>query len=275
VAEVEVTRAESGVADRVEAIILAENAVRDRQRELKRVLNEPDMPIGGPTTIVPETEPVPVPYNVDPDRAVAVALDKRMELLELELRIAEEASNVRFARNDALPLVSLDYTYGVNGLGPSWDDSLDMTADKNFEDHRVGLRVEVPLGNEAARSRLRRALARRQQELASRDQRIALIRQEVLNAVDQLQANWQRILAARQRAALAARLLDVEVRQFEQGLRTSTEVLEAQANLADARSDEISALAEYQISQVDLAFATGMLLGQSHVVWEPAPVPRK
>jgi outer membrane protein TolC len=150
-----------------------------------------------------------------------------------------------------------------------------MTAEKDFEDHRVGLRVEVPLGNQAARSRLRRALARRQQELASRDQRVALIRQEVLNAVDQFQANWQRILAARQRAALAARLLDVEVRQFEQGLRTSTEVLEAQANLADARSDEIAALAEYQIAQVDLAFATGMLLGQSRVVWEPAPVPRR
>ena len=33
---------------------------------------------------------------------------------------------------------------------------------------------------------------------------------------------------------------------------------------------EIRALAEYQIAQVDLAFATGMLLGASKVRWEPA-----
>ncbi len=96
----------------------------------------------------------------------------------------------------------------------------------------------------------------------------------MLNAIDQLDANWQRILAAQQRVVLAARTLDAEIRQFEQGLRTSTEVLEAQARLADAQSSEINAIAEYQIAQVDIAFAAGMLLGASNVAWEPIPAPR-
>lgn len=46
-------------------------------------------------------------------------------------------------------------------------------------------------------------------------------------------------------------------------------MLNAQTNLADAQRAEISALAEYQISLVDLAYATGTLLGLAKVQWEP------
>ncbi len=127
----------------------------------------------------------------------------------------------------------------------------------------------MPLGNQAARSRLRRAVFTRLQRIASKALRRAQIRQEVANAVDQLEATWQRILASRQATILAARTLDAEGRQFELGLRTSTEVLEAQTRLADAQSAEIRAIAEYQIAQVDLAFAVGGLLGESRVQWTP------
>jgi len=127
----------------------------------------------------------------------------------------------------------------------------------------------VPIGNQAAESRLRRALLSRTQRLASRDQEAAQVRQEVLVAVDQLETNWQRILAARERVISAARVVDAEIRQFNQGLRTSTDVLDAQTRLADARLSEITAITEYQIAQVDIAFATGTVLGASHVVWQP------
>ena len=144
-----------------------------------------------------------------------------------------------------------------------------MLYDRNFEDHRFGLQLLVPLGNVAAKSRLRRALFQRRQRLATRQNRKTLIEIEVLNAIDQLEANWQRILASRQNAILSGRLFEAEKRQFEFGLRTSTDVLDAQTKFADAQSAEILALAEYQIAQVDLAFATGTLLGAAKVRWEP------
>src|SRR5688500_3601967 len=273
-AEVEVVRAESGVADRLEAIIVAQNQLADRQRELKRLLNEPGLEMSTATVIIPSTIPSATAYSIDPDRATELALRQRMEMIEQELRIAREESTVAFARNGLLPLLTLDYTYNVNGLGDSWSDSFSQVGDKDFEDHTLGGRLEVPVGNQAARSRLRRALASRLQALASKEQRAALIRQEVLNAIDQLEANWQRILAAQQRVILAARVLDAETRQFELGLRTSTEVLDAQARLADAQSAEINAVTEYQIAQVDIAFAAGMVLGASNVTWSPIPAPK-
>lgn len=37
-----------------------------------------------------------------------------------------------------------------------------------------------------------------------------------------------------------------------------------------AQSDEIKSLTEYQIAQIDLSYATGMLLGAAKVRWEPS-----
>jgi hypothetical protein len=36
----------------------------------------------------------------------------------------------------------------------------------------------------------------------------------------------------------------------------------------------VNAIAEYQISQVDIAFAAGMVLGASNVTWDPIPAPK-
>ncbi|MHC4480628.1 MAG: TolC family protein, partial [Planctomycetota bacterium] len=269
VAEVEIIRAEAGVAQRLEAIIIADNRVRDRERDLKRILNQPGLQIEGPTQIIPVTEPNPVHYDLDVHRLIELALANRMEMLELELQIAADQSAEAFARNQALPLLAVDYTYGISGLGDTPGDAFDLMFERDFDTHQVGLSLSVPLGNRAARSRLRRALFTRLRRIASKALRNAQIRQEVANAVDQLEATWQRILASRQSTILAARTSDAEGRQFEIGLRTSTEVLEAQTRLVNAQSAEIRAVAEYQIAQVDLAFAVGGLLGESRAHWAP------
>jgi outer membrane protein TolC len=222
-----------------------------------------------PTVLIPTTEPDPVRYGLEKQQLVALAFENRMEMLELELQIAEDISSIDYMHNQALPLVSMDYRYNINGLGDSREDSVDLLFDKRFEDHRVGLSLLVPLGNEAAKSRLRQAFYQRRQRLATRNNRQALIELEVLNAIDQLEANWQRILASRQSAILDGRLFNAEKRQFELGLRTSTDVLQAQTTFANSQSAEILALVEYQIALVDLSYATGTLLGAAKVRWEP------
>jgi len=266
----DVTRAESGVAQRLEAIIVAENTVLQRQRELKRVMNRDAMPMNSPIELVPATEPNPVGLELDAPALAAFAVDNRMEMLEQELQLAIDMSRIDFEQNQALPLVTLDYTYNVNGLGGNLGNSFDQLAQKSFEDWSVGLNVEIPIGNEAAESRVHRAILQRLQRLATRDLRAQSIRQEVFDAIDRLEADWQRILAARQAVILAAEVLAGEERQFEQGVRTSTDVLDAATQLADAQLSEIQALVDYQVTQVDLAFATGTLLGRDRIRWAPA-----
>jgi outer membrane protein TolC len=268
-AQVEIIRADSGVSDAVEQVITAENVVRTQQRELKRIINDPEMTVESDTSVIPATLPNATEYRLSPDRLLSVAMRDRMDLLATELHIAEAASGVKVARSDLLPLVTLSYQFQQSGLGPSFQQSYDQLERNRFTDHSVGVHVEIPIGNEAAKSRLRAALAKRLQQLATKQQQEAQIKEDVLNALDTLNLTWQRILASRQRVALNTRLVAAQIRQFEIGLQTSTEVLDAETKLADARSSEVAALTDYQIAQVDIAYATGSVLGASRVIWQP------
>lgn len=271
--EIEITRAEAGLAERLEGIILTERAVLTRQRSLKAVINRPGLDVDTPTYVVPSSQPEPVEYRFDAAAVVSAAMNNRMELLETELRLAADAVNIQLAKNRALPLLALDYTYRVNGLDNDFGGSWNTTIRNNFEDWQVGLSAEIPLGNESAKALVRRAILQRLQRLSTRESRELAIRQEVLDALDAISTGWQRILAARQAAILAARTLQAEQRQFDVGLSTSTDVLDAAARLADAQTAEVRAVTDYQIAQVDLAFAAGVLLGASGVSWSPQETP--
>jgi len=268
-AQVEVIRAEAGVAQQLEAIIIAENNLRDRERELKQVINKANVDLQSPTILIPGTAPDPVHYELQRSELVQTAMDSRMELLELQFQLLRDASTIDFARNQALPLATLDYSYNINATGFARSDSFDMLLDGDFVGHRVGAQMIIPLGNKAAKARINQAIYLRRQRLATRDNREEIIELEVLNAIDKAEANWQRILAARQNTILNGRLHEAEKRQFEVGLRTSTDVLNAQTVFADAQSTEIRALTEYQIALVDLAYATGTVLGAARIQWDP------
>ncbi len=269
-AAVEETRSEAGVAERLDGIITAKKAMGDRQRELKQIMNEAGLGIDSPALVVPMTDPDPVRYEIDKERLTKSAVENRMEMLEVELQLAQDSSTVDYYKNQMLPLVAMDYTYNMNGIGAARSDAYDMMFDRTSESYTVGMNLIMPLGNEAAKNRLLEAQYRKRQRLFTKENRRIQIETEVLVAIDQLEANWQSILASRQNAILAGRLYEAEKRQFELGLRTSTDVLDAQAKFANAQSTEIKSLTEYQIAQVDLAYATGMLLGAAKVRWEPS-----
>jgi outer membrane protein TolC len=274
-ANIEIVRAEAGVARQLAAIITAENNLRTRQREFKQIINKPGLDIETSTIMIPSTEADPVHYTFDTPKLIDQAFENRAELLELELRIAEDISRIDYLNNQMLPLVTLDYNYNVTGTGPTLNESYDMLNKKNYENHRIGVSLWVPLGDEAAKNNLRQALYQKRQRLATKASQRQLVKQEVLNALDTAEANWQQIMASRQDALLEGQLYETEIRQFEVGLRTSTDVLDAQANFANAQSAEITALVNYEISLVDLAYATGTLLGADKVQWEAVvpPVP--
>ena len=265
--EIEVVRAESGIGRTLEQIIVADSNLRIRQRSLKRLMNREDLPVSQATPLKPASDPNPVSLTLEGNSLAEEAVANRMEMLELELQLAIDQSEIGFRRNAALPLFVLDYGYNLQGTGADFQDAYASLG--NADSFEVGLRAEIPLGNEAAESRVNAAILQRVQRLGTREARRQAIRTEVFDALDAITQSWQRILAARLESVLAARTLAAEERQFDVGERTSTDVLQASANLADAQSREVAALASYQIALVDLAFATGNSLGAARIRWEP------
>ncbi len=258
---IEIIRAEVGVANRLEGLIVAETNLRIQQRELKRILNMDGVSLGSHTVVNTTSPPNLLRLALDRDRLADAALDNRMELLELELKLAADALELDLARNQALPLFVLDFGYGIldrqGSFGTAWRGMWDF----DNTEVSIGLRGEIPVTNDAREARLRRAVLARVQRMATRAQRELAIRQEVYNALDMLDQNWQRILAARQNVTVSGVNYEAELKQFEEGLRTMREVLEVLTQLGEAQVREIKAIVAYQIAQIDIAFATGTLLG--------------
>ena len=267
--KIEIIRTKSSMAEKLEAIITAENDVRNTERDLKRMLNKKGLGMETKTIIIPSSPPDPIRYEIDRKSMIEHALENRMEMLELELQLAMDNSNIDYYRNQTLPLFTLEYKYNINGLGPERSDSYDLLFNDDYHDHRFSLAMKIPIGNREAKSRFRKAVYERAQRLATKESKKAEIKSEVLNQIDKLEANWQRILASRQTSILQDEQYRAEKRQFELGLVSSTDVLDAQTNLAEAQRAEIAAVTEYQIALIDLAYATGTLLGAAKVEWAP------
>jgi outer membrane protein TolC len=268
-APIEVTRAESGVGATVEQVIVADNQVRIRQRELKRIMNDPRFPIDSVTSLEPATKPNPLGFRFDSAQLVGKAMENRMELLELEVQLLIDAEQVNLARNDTLPNFVVSYQYDLQGNSYSLGRAFSNMGDADGSILQVN--ASVPVTNERAKQAVSQAILARLQRLGTRESRKQAITQETLNALDTLETAWRRIIAARLETVFAGRTLQAEQRQFEIGLRTITEVLEAQFSLANAQSREIDALAAYQIALVDLAFATGTTLGAAGIAM-PEPM---
>ena len=273
-AEIDTIRAQAGVASRLERIIDAENTVRNMERNFKLMLNKPGLGIIMDTSLIPTTSPDPVHYEFDIEKMVTKAIDNRMDMLDMELRLAMDDSAIEYNRNQLHPVLNFYYAYNISGIGGSRNDSYDMLFDNEYAGHMVNLYASVPLGNKAAKSGLNKAVLTRTKQLSSIENKKAMIKKEVLKGIDQVEASWQSILARRETTLHMEKQYKAEKRQYELGMVTATDVLEAQKDLADAQRMEVYALAQYQIDLIDLAYSTGTLLGAARVELETM-VPEK
>ena len=265
-AAIEVNRAEFGVADRMESLIVAKTKLKLAQRQLKFLLNDQNNDMDSATNLVPSTEPMLVAFEFDREKIINQAKAGRLELLEQELKLAADLTKIDYLENQTLPLFTLDYSYGaLSNTRDSFGRSYGNVLGNNFNDWSVGLRFEMPITNEARRAQLDRAVQQRIQRLTTKTLQELTVRREIYDALDQVDQNWQRIIAARQQVLIAGLNYEAESKQFNEGLRTMTEVLEMLTRLGEAQVKEIRAITDYQLSLIDMAYATGTLLGYSKV----------
>lgn len=263
-AAVEINRAEIGVADRLEQLIIATTNLQLSQRQLKFFLNDDEYTLATEKGFVPETNPSLTKFDFNAENLIDKALANRLELLDLELQLTEDSTRIGFLENQTLPLFNLDYNYGaLSRTGDQFSDAANQLG--NFSDWYVGFRFEMPVTNEARKSRLNQAVQQRLQRLSNKTLQTMAVKKEILDALDIQNQQWTRILTARQQVLIAGLNYEAELKQFKEGLRTMTEVLEMLTRLGEAQMKEIKAITDYQVAQIDLAFATGTLLGYSQV----------
>ncbi|MFK8114815.1 MAG: TolC family protein [Rubripirellula sp.] len=271
----EIVRAESGVAQRYEQVIAAELNRRLAERSLKRIMNSPRLPTNGGTSIIPNSPPDPRGFEFNREEVVSLALGNRVELIENEFQQDIDRINIEVNKNAILPDVRFDFRYSFAGEGDTYNQSIDKLFEPESDSYSFGFTSDLPVqGNQAARARHRQSRWALSQTQAFQRAITLTITEESLNAVDSVEKIWQRIVANRLFVDTARKSYENELTQFEKGETTNTDVFVQLSSLAQAEQQLVLSLSDYQRSLVDLAFATGTVLGQSGVVYGcPTPVP--
>ena len=263
--------AEAEVAADREQLIIAETSVRQGEDQLRTQIFDTSDPSVWTVKIDPIDPPPLGLASPDLDAAVANALRDRADLGRARKDIDNAQVGVKFTSNQRLPDVRLNASYLASGLGGTqvlrtggfpgaitgsggvtdFGSVLNQLITGRYSTWAVGLSVSYPIGQaseEANYARAKLEHVQSQGRLKSAESRAV---QQVRDAWWKIDMNAKRIETTRAARELAEQRLDAERKRLDVGISTSFLVIQAQRDLAQARTSELSATLAYDLALVD------------------------
>jgi outer membrane protein len=276
VARIDVTQADAGVAAQQEGILTAEAAVQLAMDSLKRLVDPALLrqetalqPVEGPRGFEAEID-----ERAETERALREALARRPEVRQITRQLATQDVVIAKSNNDLLPQLDLTGGAFLNGSESTFPQTYSDVRSREFHDLSAGIVFTWALEGSSARGSLNRAeLEKRRLFLQQRnlENRVLV---EVRDAVRQVKTNEKRIEANRRARVLAQDQLDGEMTRRDQGLSTTYRVLDVQQQLVQARTTELKALIDYNLSLHKVHVVTGELLEKNGILLQENLQPR-
>ena len=291
-AAIEVVRAEAEVAAREEEVTVAETRVRLQETLFKNAISVNGM--SSPSLVSSRIMPtdsirVPADEQLGPaEDLMQLALSSRPDIAQTRLQLGNFDINLKAIRNARLPNLTLGFDFTNNGLAgqinPAFTGNqipsdffigglgtaMNQIFTRNFPDYRVGLNLSIPLRNRQAQADLAATLLQKRQAEIGLTQTSNSIRLEVQNAIIGVEQAMARYNSATKSVALQQRTLEAEQRKFDLGASTIFLVVQAQRDLAIARSQQIAAQNSYVVARTALDQATGRILEAHNITLEEA-----
>ena len=297
-----VLEAQAEVARREANLIQAQNA-RTIARDTLRALINATGDDGALLVVEPSDAPVVEAYNIDLDRSLALALDRRPELAAAKLNLQGSGMQLKMAENQLLPRLNAVGSVGTNGVsggkvqltdragnpvvdangnpvfnpfsGP-YEHSVNDLIDGRFYSYNVGVTLTVPLGNAQAKADYAQSRIGVEQARLGLQQQQETVTLEVKTAVTNLQSDLKSIEATRVARELAAENLRNQKARYDVGLATTKDLLDYLDRLTQAKAAETAALTTYATDLAELRRTEGTLLEARNIVLtsldeEPTP----
>lgn len=284
---VAIKESEAEAARREEEVIVATNALGQARRRLRQLVYMPTGdPNGFPRPVEPIDQPVVDRVAADFDQSLAIALEKRPEIIAARLALQTNELNVALNKNQLLPRLDLYGVYGINSLsgnavpvqnpdnpgviifspfGGTYGDALGRMFEGDTYYYQGGVRIEVPIGNAAAKAAYTQSKIQETQALFSYRQTVSDVALEVGQTVGDVISNLQRIAQTRVARELSEENLRNQTKRYDVGMVTTTDLLIFQDQVARARLAEIQAVIDYNNSLAALERAQGTLLERFNV----------
>ena len=231
-------------AQDAETLARAEGNRQLAQNALSDVLG---VPIGTETQVRHEAidfQPIPS----DLETWIALANERRPEIMAADEAIKKSWLNVRVAENGLLPNVDLAAAYGRAQTGTSVGRALDFRGDE----WTAGLLFSYPLGNVAARSLLSRARIEHARFETQLVQTKRLVELQVRTAEIRLRTSLERMKPLAVSVEQAEGKLEIARARFALGQATNKDVTDAQEDIRDGEIDLLRSIVDYDIGLAEL-----------------------
>lgn len=229
------------------------NAVQLQENALKFYMG---MPIAQPIELAEEefeVEPVLLANEVDTEnRTELKLLKKQEELLELQIDARKSAY---------YPTLSLTAGYNYMGQGDKFPIGSGLEDGVYWSDFAsIGLNLRIPIfSGFATKARVSQAdIELRELQVDIDDTKLGLDL-EYQNAKSQIENNLISIENQQENVALAQKVVENTQNNYQQGLATLTDLLEAQNTLVDARNNYSNAVLQFKLAEVQLLKSKGEL----------------
>jgi outer membrane protein len=269
-APLDIVQAQAEAATRRQNLAAAEATAQTAEIALKRFLvSGTDDPLWR-QTLRPVDLPSLAPPPADVEGAIRSGLAGRTDILNSRKNLEVSDVNIRFFRNQSLPDLDVNASYGAQGIGGTFFrrsgsgiesqvigtvpggffDALSVLRQRDYPNWNFSLTLSYPLFASQADAQAARARLQRNQALTRLRALEVQIAAEITNAALTVQSNLKRVEAATAARELAQKRLEAEQSRFEVGMTTNFFVVQAQRDLRDAQNTELRALADYRKSLV-------------------------
>lgn len=279
-------------------VIRVRQAVRRASDNLKRLVNDPSLPVGSEVLLVPLDDPGSPEVTVSLLDSITTAVAERPELDIALLSIDDAEIREQVARNLRQPRLDLQAQARLLGLDSSYGGAYEESVANRFvDDWLIGLIFEQPIGNRAGEAAFRRARLQRMQSVVGYRRAVQLVVLDVKNALDAVITNHTLIEQSTlsriaQGEALRTLVVEKELTNLGYTVERLNVELNQQEALAQAQINEVAAVITYNTALADLYAAMGTTLERARIdlivpdanqlgpgeypmdyVVDPAPVP--
>lgn len=283
-APIEIYQADANVAQRRQEVIVAESQVKAAEDYLKAALNLYDKKDFWNVAIIPADPPTVITIKPAEDECVKAALENRPEIKQAQLGIQSSEVQLKYAKNQRLPNLSLFGSLGTSGIagtpsstagafGPlfagskspyqgHWDRARSDMLSGDFYNYVIGVKFDFPLENNIAKSQHQKARLQSQQAVVNMKNIENTVINDVREALRQLETSYRVIDSATANLKSAKEKLWAEQKKYEVGMSTARNVFDFQRDVAQAQSTLALAKATHSKSIVNLSRVTGVLIEQ-------------
>lgn len=200
----------------------------------------------------------------DVESHTRAALRMRPDLNQARLLAQREELQAMRTRNGLLPQLDLFMTLGKTGYAETFGGAWKRFGGDRY-DLLVGLSVEYPVGNHAARAQHRRATLTRRQAAHAIENLEQLAEVDVQTAHIEANRAREKVATVAATRRLDEEKLRIEVERFRLGQASAFQVARAQRDLVRRQVDEAEAVAAYGKALVELYRLDGTLLARRRI----------